>query len=108
MHSIVKGSEIDVEFNDRELGMAHCTTQVGPSDHAMSHVSDAFTCRITGMKDISFQKARSACQTYGRGIKNDLIRSKLTVILGLSIAIVLSMCVGAMSIVDVDVILGSV
>ena len=53
-----KGSEIDVELDGRALGVPHFTTQVGLSDLAAPYISDACTCRMTGMKDFSFPKAR--------------------------------------------------
>jgi len=60
------------------------------------------------MKDISFLKAQCVLPTYGMGDKNDLMRSKLTVRLGLSIVIVRPMCVSTMSIVCFDLTLGFV
>ena len=105
VHS-TKGSEIDIELNGREPGILHLTTQVSPSNCATSFVSDACTCRMTGMKDISFPKARGVSPTYGMGDKTDLIRSKLTVVLDLSIMIIWSMCISSMSIGCFGVILG--
>jgi len=58
------------------------------------------------MKDISFLKARCVSPTYGMSDMTDPIRSKLTVVLGLSIVIVRSMCVSSMSIGCFGVILG--
>ena len=79
VHS-VEGSEIDVDVNGREPGIQHCTIQVGPSDYATSYIFDTSTCRMTGMKDISFPKAQRVFPTYGMDDKTDLliIRSKLT------------------------------
>ena len=55
---------------------------------------------ITGMKDISFLGVLCASPTYGTAVENDLVRSKLTVILGLSIVIEPLMCVSTMLIVS--------
>ena len=60
------------------------------------------------MKDFSFLKEQYVLPTSGMVSKNDLIRSKLTVILGLSIVIVPSMCVSVISIVGFDITLGFV
>ena len=54
---------------------------------------------MIGMKDFSFPKAQGVWLTSGMVNKNDIIRSDLTIILGLSIVIVPPMCVGTMSIV---------
>ena len=65
-------SELDVELDDRGPGMQHCTTQVGPSDHATPYVSEACSRRMIGMKVISFPRARYVWPTYGMAAKNDI------------------------------------
>ena len=61
---------------------------------------------MTGMKGFPFPKARGVWPTCGMVVKNDLILSKSTVILGLSFVIVPPMCVSTMSIVCFDITLG--